>query len=83
MANELDQALFNAIRNGKGKMPPEAEGRARTTEVWNLIIYIRGMSKGHAAAADNRPENQRGASPRHAAPEKPDNQPDHGGGQAE
>jgi len=39
-----DQALFNAIRNGKDKMPPEAEGRAKNDQVWNLIIYIRKFS---------------------------------------
>ena len=42
-----DQALFSAIRMGKGKMPPEDESRAKDDEVWNLVIYIRGMSKGH------------------------------------
>ena len=68
LATALDQSLFNAIRNGQGKMPSEAEGRASDTAVWDLILYIRGMSKGHAAAPD-KPDNQP------AAPEKPDNQP--------
>jgi mono/diheme cytochrome c family protein len=45
LANKQDQDLFNVIRNGKGKMPPEAEGRAKDDEVWNLIIYIRGLYK--------------------------------------
>lgn len=45
LANKQDQDLFNVIRNGKGKMPAEAEGRARDEEVWNLIIYIRGLYK--------------------------------------
>jgi hypothetical protein len=27
-------------------MPPEDVGRATDTEVWNLIIYIRSLSKG-------------------------------------
>jgi len=31
-------------------MPPEAEGRAKNDDVWNLIIYIRGFSKGQPAA---------------------------------
>jgi mono/diheme cytochrome c family protein len=48
LAGKLDQSLFNAIRNGKGSMPSEAEGRASDAEVWNLIHYIRGMSKGRA-----------------------------------
>ena len=45
LANREDWELFNIIRNGKGKMPPEAAGRAPDTEVWNLIIYIRSLSK--------------------------------------
>lgn len=44
-----DGQLFNKIRNGKDKMPPEASGRANDTTVWNLIIYLRGMSKGQPA----------------------------------
>ncbi len=50
LANKPDQELFNAIRNGKDKMPPEAEGRAKNDDVWNLIIYIRNMSKGQPPA---------------------------------
>lgn len=45
LANKEDWELFNVIRNGKGQMPPEAQGRATDTEVWNLIIYIRSFSK--------------------------------------
>jgi mono/diheme cytochrome c family protein len=51
LANHPDGELFNIIRNGKGdKMPPEGEGRAKDDLVWNLVIYIRNFSKGHAAA---------------------------------
>jgi mono/diheme cytochrome c family protein len=45
LANLPDGQLFDVIRNGKDKMPPEAAGRANDTMVWNLILYIRGMSK--------------------------------------
>jgi mono/diheme cytochrome c family protein len=46
LADKQDHDLFNIIRNGKGdKMPPEAEGRAKDDEVWNLIIYIRNLHK--------------------------------------
>ena len=45
-----DSELFNIIRNGKEKMPPESDGRATDTEVWNLIIYIRSFSKGQSPA---------------------------------
>ena len=54
LADKPDEDLFNAIRNGK--MPPEAEGRAKNDDVWNLILYIRGMSKGQPAAPD-KPAN--------------------------
>lgn len=53
LTGKLDQSLFNAVRNGVGKMPAEEAGRANDTDVWNLILYIRGMSKGHAAAPAN------------------------------
>jgi mono/diheme cytochrome c family protein len=56
LAGKPDQELFNIIRNGKDKMPPEAKGRAKDDEVWGLILYIRGLSKGHAAAED-KPAN--------------------------
>jgi len=50
LAGKQDGELFNIIRNGKDKMPPEADGRAKDAEVWNLIIYIRTFSKGAPAA---------------------------------
>lgn len=48
LAAVTDQQMFNQIRNGKDKMPPEAEGRASDTDVWNLIIYIRKMAQNPA-----------------------------------
>jgi cytochrome c5 len=45
LAGQTDGALFDLIRNGKDKMPPEVAGRANDAMVWNLIIYIRNMSK--------------------------------------
>ncbi|MGC1464000.1 MAG: c-type cytochrome [Terracidiphilus sp.] len=50
LAGTPDGQLFNIIRNGKDKMPPEAAGRANDTVTWNLIVYIRNMSKAQAAA---------------------------------
>jgi cytochrome c len=49
LASTQDSQLFVIIRNGKDKMPPEAAGRANDTMVWNLIIYIRGLSKPQPA----------------------------------
>lgn len=52
LAARPDGELFNIIRNGKGKMPAEVEGRAKDYEIWSLIQYIRSMpSKGEPAAA--------------------------------
>jgi mono/diheme cytochrome c family protein len=51
LADKQDGDLFKVIRNGKDKMPPEAEGRAKDDEVRNLILYIRGMSKQQPVAA--------------------------------
>ncbi|MGD0830294.1 MAG: cytochrome c [Terracidiphilus sp.] len=51
LADKQDQELFNVIRNGKGKMPAEAEGRAKDHEVWSLILYVRGLAKATPSAA--------------------------------
>jgi cytochrome c len=51
LGNRSDKELFHVIRMGKNKMPAEEEGRAKDSEVWNLIIYIRGFSKGHTASS--------------------------------
>jgi cytochrome c len=47
LASTSDKDLFDVIRKGKGdKMPSEDEGRAKNEDVWALIAYIRGFSKG-------------------------------------
>ena len=51
LGNRSDKELFHLIRMGKDKMPAEEEGRAKDSEVWGLIIYIRGFSKGQPVAA--------------------------------
>jgi mono/diheme cytochrome c family protein len=45
LAGKPDKDLFDVIRKGKDKMPPEIEGRAKDDMVWNLIIYIRSFAK--------------------------------------
>jgi mono/diheme cytochrome c family protein len=60
LVSKSDQQLFDKIRKGSEKpmMPPEDEARAKKDEIWNLIIYIRNMSKGQPArtpAADAPP----------------------------
>ncbi len=51
LGGEPDGAIFNMIRNGKDKMPPEDPARAKDDDIWNLVIYIRSFSKSAAAAA--------------------------------
>jgi mono/diheme cytochrome c family protein len=46
LGNKSDKELFDIIRNGKDKMPPEDAGRAKDDEVKSLIAYIRSFSKG-------------------------------------
>jgi len=46
LADKTDAQLFDLIKNGKGQMTPEGD-RMKTDDIWNLVTYIRGMSKGH------------------------------------
>lgn len=55
LSNMSDQALFDAIRKGKGKMPPEDDSRAKNDEVRNLVVYIRRLGKDQPAAAAPAP----------------------------
>jgi cytochrome c5 len=75
LASFSDQQLFDAIRKGKGKMPPEDEGRAKNDEVKNLVTYIRKLARDQAAAPavaapapDAAPADAPAATPPPAAP---------------
>lgn len=66
-----DQQLFDIIRKGKGeKMPPEAEGRAKNDDLWNLITYIRAFSKNQPAAPAPAAPAPADATPPAPAPQK-------------
>lgn len=45
LAERSDSYLFDLIRKGKDKMPSEDEHRAKDDDIWNLVLYIRGLSK--------------------------------------
>ncbi len=62
-----DQAIFDAIRKGKGKMPPEDESRAKNDEVKALVTYIRHLAKAQAAPAAE-PASQPAATPAPSTP---------------
>ena len=69
LANMSDQALFDAIRKGKGKMPPEDEGRASNENVHNLVTYIRKMAKDQpSTTAAPAPANPSAPAPTESAP---------------
>jgi len=72
LANLSDQTLFDAIRKGKGKMPPEDPSRAKDDEIKALVTYIRQFAKDHpapAAAPDAQPASTPEPAP--AAPPAP------------
>jgi mono/diheme cytochrome c family protein len=71
LAARPDGELFSLIRNGKGKMPAEVQGRAKDYEVWSLLHYIRSMASNAApeAAPAPAPVTPETATPAPAAPE--------------
>ncbi len=50
LSAKSDQDLFDTIRKGKDKMPPEDPSRAKDSEIRSLVEYIRTFSKGQPAA---------------------------------
>jgi mono/diheme cytochrome c family protein len=44
-----DGEMFYILTKGKGDMPGQ-EGRMKPEQLWNLVNYIRSLSKGKAAA---------------------------------
>ncbi len=51
LAGKSDGDIFDIIRKGKDKMPPEDPARAKDDDVWNLVIYVRSLAKNNTAAA--------------------------------
>lgn len=52
LSAKSDGDLFDIIRKGKDKMPPEDPARAKDDDVWNIVIYIRGLAKNGSAAVN-------------------------------
>jgi mono/diheme cytochrome c family protein len=50
LAGLSDSDLFDLIRKGKDKMPPEEAARAKDDDVWNLVVYVRSLAKGGSAS---------------------------------
>jgi mono/diheme cytochrome c family protein len=49
-----DGEIFYIIQTGRGQMPSEGD-RAKPDEIWNLVIYIRGLSGTQQSAAARPP----------------------------
>lgn len=50
LSGMTDAQLFDMIRKGKDKMPPEDSGRAKDEEIKSIILYIRDFSKNPPAS---------------------------------
>ncbi len=44
LGGKTDGQIFDIIRHGVDKMPPESKGRADDEVLWNLVTYIRSLS---------------------------------------
>ncbi len=44
LGSKTDGQIFDIIRGGMDKMPPESEGRAPDEILWNLVIYVRSIA---------------------------------------
>ena len=44
LSGMTDGELFYIIKNGKGQMPAEAD-RAKTDDLWNMVILVRSFAK--------------------------------------
>ena len=78
LAGQTDQQLFDTIRKGKGKMPPEDTGRATNDEIRGLVIYVRKFAKEGATPATPATEQPAAApaqtpAPSPATPASPSN----------
>lgn len=56
LSAKTDQQLFDAIRKGAGKMPPEDASRAKDDEIRDVVMYIRTFAReGGVAPATEQP----------------------------
>jgi mono/diheme cytochrome c family protein len=54
LKGHTDGELFYIIKNGKGEMEGEGQ-RVKPEDTWNLVNYLRSMSKGQPAVAAQGP----------------------------
>jgi cytochrome c5 len=73
LTGKTDQQLFESIRKGSGKMPPEDESRAKNDEVKYLVMYIRTFAREGGAAPAAPATDQPAATPAPTATPSPNN----------
>lgn len=56
LRDKTDRELFYIIKNGKGHMPAEGE-RAQPDDIWDLVNYIRSLSKKEVSDGNNPSRN--------------------------
>jgi mono/diheme cytochrome c family protein len=54
LKGQTDGELFYIIKNGKGEMEGEGQ-RVKPDDTWNLVNYLRSLSKGRSAVAASGP----------------------------
>jgi len=59
LKTRTDGEIFYIIQNGKGDMPAEGQ-RLKSTELWNLVNYVRSLAKKKAAPDEKAPAEQKG-----------------------
>lgn len=63
LGSKTDKELFDMIRKGTDKMPPEDAARAKDADIHGLVLYIRSMSNGHTSPAAPAPAAPPAATP--------------------
>jgi mono/diheme cytochrome c family protein len=75
LTGKTDQQLYDVIRKGKDKMPPEDASRAKDDEVRDLVKYIRSFASA-APAAPAAPAAAPAATPTSTPNPAPSTSPD-------
>ena len=53
LKDRTDGEIFFIIKSGHGDMPPEGD-RVKTEDIWDLVNYLRSLSKKTAAAEEKK-----------------------------
>jgi mono/diheme cytochrome c family protein len=71
LKDRTDGELFYRIKTGHGDMPPEGN-RVKTEQLWDMVNYVRSLSK-KGAPAEQKPAEEKPATEQKPAEDKPTN----------